>query len=159
MALVHQKLYQSQDLSHINLREYIRDLVAWLMQAYQASSAKVDVVWAMEDVPVLIDTAILCGLILNELVSNALKHAFPQGRAGRIEIHLQQTASEEIMLRVVDNGAGMPQGFDVRTQGQLGLRMIIALGETQLQGRVTFALNQGVSCTLRFKDNLYTPRV
>jgi PAS domain S-box-containing protein len=159
MALVHKKLYQSQDLSRINLREYIQDLTALLTQSYQLPSNKVALVYNMEDVFVLIDTAVPCGLILNELISNALKYAFPGDRQGEITIQLRRIEDEVITLQVADNGVGVPNDFDFRRDSQLGLKNILALGERQLQGQVHFERRDGVTCRLRFNDNLYTERV
>ncbi len=159
MALVHQKLYQSQDLSRINLREYIQDLAALLMQSYQIPHSKVTLVYDMEDVWVLIDTAIPCGIILNELISNALKYAFPGDRQGEIHVRLVCEDDATIELQVADNGVGVPENFDFRHDGQLGLQNVLALGEMQLQGQVHFEKQAGVTCRLSFKDNLYAPRV
>jgi PAS domain S-box-containing protein len=159
MALVHKKLYQSQDLSRINLGGYIRDLASLLIQSYQLPSNKVTMAYNMEDVFVLIDTAVPCGLILNELISNALKYAFPGNRQGEIAIQLRRAEDEAIALQVADNGVGVPEDFDFRRDGALGLRNVFALGERQLQGQVHFERRDGVSCRLQFKDNLYTERV
>jgi len=159
MALVHRKLYQSQDLSRINLREYICDLAALLIQSYEIPHNKVALKYAMEDVFVLIDTAIPCGLILNELISNALKYAFPGERTGEVRMRLRQLEDNTIEIQVADNGVGAPSDFDFRRDGQLGLKSILALGEGQLHGEVHFEGNRGVTCRLRFKDNLYKQRV
>jgi len=159
MALVHQKLYQSQDLSRIDLREYITELAEFLLASYQVSPTRIKLALDLETVFVLIDTAIPCGLILNELISNALKYAFPGDRKGEIRIQLLKTASDEIELQVADNGVGGAPGFDFREDGRFGLKTIFSLGEQQLQGHVRFEVNNGVVCRLEFKDNLYKPRV
>ncbi len=159
MALVHQKLYEAQDLSRVNLKEYIGDLIRFLMASCQVPPDKLSVVLEMDDVFVLIDSAIPCGLILSELISNSLKHAFPADRAGEIRVHLSRGESGEIWLRVADNGVGAPRGFDFRRDGRLGLQNIFALGERQLKGQVIFDVEQGVACQIRFKDDLYAPRV
>ncbi len=130
-----------------------------LMASYRISPGRLSFITEMDDVWVLIDSAIPCGLILNELISNALKHAFPADRAGEIRIQLGQTASGEIYLRVADNGVGVPPGFDFRRDGHLGLQTIFTLGENQLKGQVTFDTANGVACRLQFRDDLYQPRV
>jgi two-component sensor histidine kinase len=159
MALVHQKLYEAHDLSRVNLKEYIGDLVNLLMSSYRVSPDRVSLVSEMDDLFVLIDTAIPCGLILNELLSNALKHAFPADRTGEIRIQLGRTRSGEIQLQVADNGVGVPQGFDFRRDGWMGLRTVFVIGESQLEGQVRFEANKGVLCQIRFRDDLYRPRV
>jgi PAS domain S-box-containing protein len=159
MALVHQKLYQSQDLSHLDLSDYIRELGQLLMTSYEVLPDRITLVLNTRPVSVLIDTAIACGLILNELISNALKHAFPGDVPGEITIELNRPAADEILVQVADNGVGVPEDFDFRKSDTLGLLTVFAIGEHQLQGQVTFENDGGVSCQLRFKDNLYQPRI
>ena len=159
MALVHQKLYEAHDLSHLNLKNYIGDLSVLLTESYIVSAAGVSVTMEMEDVFVLIDTAIPCGLILNELVSNALKYAFPDGRGGEIKIMLRRLGSGEIRLQVADSGVGLPPGFDIKRDGHMGLQTIANLGEHQLGGKVSFDTRQGLACEILFRDDQYQPRV
>jgi two-component sensor histidine kinase len=159
MALVHQMLYQSQDLSHINLGEYVGKLAHLLMDSYAVLPDRINLVLNTEAVTVLVDTAISCGLILNELISNALKHAFPEDRTGQITIGLSRPTGGEILLGVSDNGVGVPKNFDFSRSDSLGLLTVFAVGERQLKGEVTFEANGGVSCQLRFSDDRYTPRI
>lgn len=159
MALAHQKLYQSQDLSRINLQDYITELAYLLMQSYNVSSNRISLLVDVENVSVLIDTAIPCGLIINELMSNALKHAFPGDMNGEIHIRLFKTDQGEIELYFSDNGVGVPNGFDFTTQETLGLQTIFAIGEQQMQGTVRFETNTGTTCHIKFPDKLYKPRV
>jgi two-component sensor histidine kinase len=98
-------------------------------------------------------------LILNELISNALKYAFPAERTGQITVELKRLEDGLIELRLSDDGVGLPPGFDVRQDGHLGLNNIFILGENQLKAEVSFHTTPGVTCSLRFKDNLYRPRV
>jgi two-component sensor histidine kinase len=159
MALVHQKLYQSQNLSSIDLGEYIRELTALLMASYQITSNRISLVLDLQRVPVLIDTAVPCGLILNELISNVFKHAFPHNKPGELRITLKQSAEDEIMLQVADNGMGLPSGLDPRKSDSVGLQTVFGITEYQLQGKVTCKTAKGVSWQLRFSDTLYQPRV
>ncbi len=159
MALVHEKLYEGGDLSSVNLKVYITDVTVSLRGRYSVLPQQVFFVDMMEDVFVLIDTAIPCGLILNELVTNAFKYAFPAGREGEIRIDLRRLENGEIHLGVCDNGVGLPTGFDPRQDGALGLQMIFLLAENQLRARVNFQSAQGVSCQMWFKDDLYKVRV
>ncbi len=159
MALVHQMLYQSQNLSSINLKEYIEDLTGLLIQSYEIESNRIKLRLVAEDVPVQIDTAIPCGLLINELVSNAFKHAFPENRSGKITITLRQSPEHDIKIKVSDNGIGVPPEFDFREQESLGMQTILALGEHQLQGKVTFTNKAGVSCLIEFRDDIYDARI
>ncbi len=159
MSLVHQKLYEARHLSRINLKEYINDLVELLLSGYEISSERIVYLPEMEDVFTLLDTAIPCGLILNDLISNVLEHAFPGGRQGEIRVQLQRTENDEIILCVSDNGVGAPPGFDPRENAGLGLQTVFILAESQLKGRLYFDATQGMSCRLQFKDDLYHSRV
>lgn len=159
MALVHQKLYETKNLSQINLKEYILDLAQLLMQSYSISASKVTIKTDMEEVLVLIDTAIPCGLIMNELISNALKYAFPMGQNGEIKIGLHLNSQGKISLSVSDNGIGVHQGYDFRRSGNMGIKNIFILGENQLKGKVVFENNHGVTCLIQFQDSLYQPRI
>ena len=159
MALVHQKLYQAENLSRIDLQDYVHSLTQLLLESYTVQSGKIALIFDLENVSVLIDTAIPCGLILNELFSNALKHAFPGERQGEIRIRLHRMESGEIEIQVADNGVGVPQDFDPRNTKTFGLQSLFLLGELQLQGEVTFDLNNGVACRVRFSDTFYEERV
>ena len=159
MALVHQMLYQSQNLSSINLQAYISELADLLISSYSLSPRQVSLKLDLENVSILIDMAVPCGLILNELISNALKHAFPDDRPGEITIGLHQSSANIIELRVADNGVGVPAGFDFRKHGKMGLQSVFAIGEYQLQGEVKFEVNNGLVCFLRFSNTLYQARV
>jgi len=162
MSLVHQKLYQSQSLSNLDLSDYVRDLAVLLLRSYDLTS-RVDLVCEISPVWVRIDIAIPCGLILNELISNALKYAFPDGgaqdRPGVLRIWLHRDAQEQVCLGVADNGLGFPPGFNARKDGRLGLQTVFALAEMQLQGQVSFGPGPGASCEVRFSDAFYNTRV
>ena len=159
MALVHQKLYQSQNLSRIDLQEYVTDLVALLMQSHEASPDKIALVLDTESVSVLIDTAIPCGLVLNELLSNTFKHAFPGDRSGEIKIRLCRAQDGTVELEVSDDGGGVPEDSDLRKSNTLGMLTVFGIVERQLQGQVTVETEGGVAWRIRFKDDLYAPRV
>lgn len=159
MAMVHQNLYQTKDLSQLNLNEYICSLVAVMLESYDHTPGRIAFLPRLEDVRVLIDSAIPCGLILNELVSNSLKHAFPGNAAGRIEVSLRREPDGEIHLTVADNGVGLAPGVDPRGGTTIGLQTMFALAESQLRAEVSFTSCAGVSCHIRFRDNLYEARV
>ncbi len=159
MALVHQKLYESRNLSSIDLKEYIEDLMAYLGQSYQVQANRISFDLDTDSVLVLIDTAIPCGLVLSELISNVFKHAFPGDRVGRISIQLHRAEDETITLQVSDNGIGVPGDFDVRRSDSLGLQTVMGIVEHQLQGEITVDTDHGLAWQIRFRDNLYRLRV
>lgn len=171
MALIHEKLYRSSDLARIDASEYIRNLVANLCSAYGVYSGQIQVKIEVEKIALDIDTAIPCGLIINELVSNSLKYAFPQGKQGLVTINFklnqahsstltpQQTQlSEEnaiCVLTVADDGIGLPADFDLETTDSLGLQLVFNLTE-QLGGTIQVNGNKGTFYEIRFLKNRET---
>jgi PAS domain S-box-containing protein len=151
MALVHEKLYKSRDLSRIDFREYVSDLAALLMRSRASSAKDLTLVLDMAPLAVSIDVAIPCGMILTELFSNTFKHAFPDRKKGEIRIAIHR-ADDAIELFYADNGAGIPPGFDFRSRASLGLQTVFVLVEHQLQGQAVFEGKGGVSCRIRFHD-------
>lgn len=147
MALVHQKLYQSDTLSQIDLRDYIHDLVALIreMNSGRASAVRIEV--AGEPISVSIEVAVPCGLVVNELVTNAIKYAFSESSGGRIGVDLLRPDSGRLILRVSDDGRGLPEGADPRGFETLGLQTVIMIVEHQLQGTVAFESVDGFRCT------------
>ncbi|ERN41979.1 PAS domain S-box [Rubidibacter lacunae KORDI 51-2] len=135
MALIHEKLYQSARLANIDFSDYIRDLTEHLIASYNANPAWIETDTHIDDVRLTLDSAIPCGLLINELVSNALKHAFPDGRRGRIAIEFRTLEDGNLRLRVEDNGVGLPEGLDSNETNSLGLSLIASLAE-QLRGRL-----------------------
>jgi PAS domain S-box-containing protein len=159
MSLVHQKLYQAKDLSHINLKEYIEDIIRLLMQSYSVQSEVISLKLDLKDVFVLIDSAIPCGLILNELITNVIKHAFPNNAKGEISLQLYKEDNGQINIYVCDNGVGVPGDFNLEDITTMGLQTVFALSEYQLQGHITCESENGLKCHLSFKDDLYKKRV
>jgi len=133
MALIHEKLYQCGDLANINLGDYIRSLTSYLLNSYGVASHMVNLKINVESAPLGLDRAIPCGLIINELVSNALKYAFPQGRRGEIFVNLLRDGDDKLVLMVKDNGIGLPEGLDVTDTPSLGLQLVSTLVK-QLDG-------------------------
>ncbi len=159
ISLVHQKLYQSQDLSRISLQDYLQELAQLIIQGYTQSTQHISITVESEPLILLLDTAIPCGLIVNELLSNALKYAFPDNQPGKITIRVFRNTAANIEVSVSDTGVGVPSGFNFREQTSLGLRTVFAIGEQQLQGQIQFTCTQGVTCTIEFPDTLYNKRV
>jgi two-component sensor histidine kinase len=159
MALVHQKLYDTKELSRVNLKQYISELVSILMSSYNLSPGKISLITEMDDVFVEVDYAVPCGLILNELITNVFKYAFPDDRKGSIKIVLQRTYEGEVLFSVEDDGIGISQGFDFKKEGRMGSEIVYGLTESQLKGQVEFMTNHGVRCRIVFSDNLYRKRI
>jgi PAS domain S-box-containing protein len=159
ISLVHQKLYQSHDLSRIALKDYLQELANLIIQSHSPAAHNVSLKLESESLFLLLDTAIPCGLIVNELLSNALKYAFPDKQQGLISVQVLRNTAGNIEVTVADDGVGVPLDFDFRGQTTLGLRTILAIGEQQLQGTVRFISEQGVTCIIEFPDTLYTERV
>ncbi|MFQ5963822.1 MAG: ammonium transporter [Candidatus Scalinduaceae bacterium] len=162
MALIHEKLYRSKDLAKIDFNDYIKNLVNDLFLSYKVSTGKVALKMNIETVSFGIDTAIPCGLIVNELVSNSLKYAFPKGKDGEIKISLRRiedSKTEMFELIVSDNGDGIPEDLDIRKTESLGLRLITNLAENQLQGKVEINRNEGTEFQIKFKKAKYKERI
>jgi len=149
MALVHERLYQSRTLSSIALDEYVTELCDQL--AVAASAAQRGIVMRVEAEPVEVglDLAVPLGLLLNELVSNSLKHAFPEGRHGHIEVRVAREQDGAMRLSVGDDGIGLPSDFDRTRINTLGLRLVSALSG-QLRARFEIESRDGVLATLVF---------
>ncbi len=149
MALVHKKLYRSGDLARVDFAEYIRDLAMHLFRSYGVSSNVIKLKINVYDVSVGIDTAVPCGLILNELISNSLKHAFPNSREGEIHIELRSDSDDEVTLIVGDNGIGFPKDLDFRNTTSLGLQLVNTL-TNQIEGTVELDRSGGTEVIIRF---------
>lgn len=159
MSLVHQKLYKANDLSNINLKEYIEDLIKLIMQSYEEVATSINVTFQMHDVKVLIDTAIPLGLVINELITNIFKHAFPDKKEGEIFMRLFRDKNDDIIIQLSDNGVGLPQNFDGRKIGTMGFISIFSIVENQLQGEISFKSENGLKWYIKIKKNIYKERV
>ena len=154
MALVHEELYRSGDLANIDFTKYIHELVDRIGRTYIMKPDRIEFKVEVKDVFLVIDLAISCGLVINELISNALKHAFPpsfKGK-GKIEIAVHPTEAGEIELIVNDNGVGIPKELDIRKTESLGMQLVFILAEDQLDGEVTLDRSGGTKFTIRFKQ-------
>ena len=153
MALVHERLYQSQDLARIDFADYVRSLVPQLVHAYGSSSGVVSIKVNVRDVLFGIDEAVACGLIINELVSNSLKHAFPGRRGGEVGVALDHK-NREYVLTISDNGIGLPEDWHSRKTEGLGLQLVSTLTE-QLGGSIEVKSGQGTEFRIRFPEEGY----
>jgi two-component sensor histidine kinase len=148
MALVHEELYQSEGLSSLDIGDYIRRLGNALLLSYPVGESIITLDVDVGDVHIPVDEAAPCGLIINELVSNALKYAFVGRKRGKLSLSFHRTGNE-YALRVADNGVGFPKGLDFRHTDSLGLQLVDALAQ-QLQGTLTMERRRGTTFTLTF---------
>ena len=151
MALIHEKLYQSEDMARINASEYIYDLVSNLFYTYEVNTDAIALKLNADEIWLGLDTAIPCGLIINELVLNALKHGFPEGRTGEVCIHFGIKNSRSLMLSVSDNGIGLPKDLDYRNTDSLGLQLVNALTH-QIEGIITINNDKGIQFEIVFPN-------
>jgi two-component sensor histidine kinase len=170
MALIHQTLYQTGNLADIDMADYIRSLTGNLLSSHAQVAMPPTVSFNLLPVRLAIDKAIPLALIVNELVTNALKHAFPDGQPGEIRISLQerrctdprtgaarraptnQDCAPTYELTIVDNGIGLPAGFDLKNQKSLGLQLVTMLAR-QLDGKLTIESKGGTSFAITFNHN------
>jgi len=153
MSLVHEKLYQSKDLTNIDLNDYIKHLMIGLFRSYGVDPNKITFHINIEILPLEIDMAIPCGLIINELVSNSLKHAFPEDGKGEMKVILHKDHGETVLV-VSDNGAGIPEHIDFRNTESLGLRLVTILAEDQLRGNISLNRAKGTEFCIKFKEKI-----
>ena len=150
MSLIHEQLYQSGNLAAIDFAQYLTNLTSVLSQAYTDTVGPVT--FKVDAAPALfrIETAIPLGLIVSELVSNCLKHAFPHGAGGEIRVELHKGEGDEHTVIVADNGIGLPVGLDFRKAKSLGLRLVTELTESQLGGHLEILTNKGTELRIIF---------
>lgn len=148
MALIHEKLYQSSSLAQINLAAYIRKLAMDLLYSYNAPSA-IQLHIDVPEIELPLDAVIPCGLIINELVSNAIKYAFPEGRSGQVNILFSQLDANQYTLVVQDNGVGVPATVDFQTTKSLGLRLVHAFSR-KLRGTLELDRSSGSAFKITF---------
>jgi two-component sensor histidine kinase len=157
MALIHEKLYRSDDLSRIDFGEYVRNLAAFLVRSYRANTGPIALTVNAHDTYLGIDNAVPCGLIINELVSNALKHAFspggdrPSSEDKENEIHIELRCDQDdcLTLVVADNGVGFPTDLDFRNTQSLGMQLVNTL-VNQLRGTVELVSHGGAQFKITF---------
>lgn len=149
MALIHEKLYQSQSLADIDFSEYVRSLSSDLFRSYQRNFTTVQLDIQTDDISLELDLAVSCGLILNELMTNALKYAFPDGRCGTICVELRAAPGRTLSLQVADDGVGLPKDLDLSKSKSLGLQLVNNL-VSQLEGRLEVDRSAGAAFTVSF---------
>ncbi len=151
MAMIHEKLYRSKDLSRIDFSEYIRELTSYIYESYIDSKRDIKFELVIENVFLEINPAIPCGLIINELVTNSLKYAFTDGRKGKIRIKFYKSKKNVYYFSLNDNGIGLPVGFDINKTKTFGLSLVNDL-VSQLEGviQIKSDINRGTSVKFHF---------
>lgn len=150
MALIHERLYRSSDLKHMDFGDYIRSLSMDLFRTYVRDSSKVDLKMDVDDIMLDINTAIPLGLILNELLSNSMKHAFPSGKSGEIMVKFHKY-DEKYILEVSDNGIGFPEDLEIDKTDSLGLRLVNNLTQ-QIGGELYLQRSPGTTFRINFQE-------
>ncbi|QUH22950.1 response regulator [Methanobacterium alkalithermotolerans] len=157
MAMIHEKMYQSNDLNRINFTEYLPGLFSQLSSSYNKHS-KVNILFQADEILLNLESAIPCGLIINELVTNSLKHAFPFQRPGKIKIELFRLDDGKICLNIYDNGKGIPPEIEFPQKGSFGFRMVYTL-VNQLGGTIKLDKNRGTHFMIIFEELKYNQRI
>jgi PAS domain S-box-containing protein len=156
MALLHETLYESEDLSQVNFPEYVAQLAQHLFRSYGVGGNRIRLRAEVEGLRLNMDMAVPCGLIINELVSNSLKYAFSDGRSGEICIEFHRDSNNQGTLLVADNGTGLPAGLDPATVRSLGLRLVRTLSE-QLGVALEIRSENGTRVQLTFPPGAVGP--
>jgi PAS domain S-box-containing protein len=160
MALLHERLYRSSDLGSVDLGDYFHELAVTLVRTNAVDRSRVQLTFACEPVSISMDYAVPCGLIANELVGNALKHAFPGDRRGAITVALKRSADGSLLFSVADNGIGLPDTLDIRNTESFGLQLVMLLVD-QVQGALRIDRTSGTRFELAFvgEDRERSPAV
>ena len=158
MALVHEQLYQSKNLKELDFSVYLKALVEKIFYSYDTSEQGINFIVDVEEINLNIETAHSCGLIVNELIANALEHAFPNRKNGNIWLNLKQDKNSGIVLKVKDDGVGIPQNFDFRNTESLGLKLVCILTR-QLEGEIKLDKSDGTCFEITFSELDYRDRI
>ncbi len=153
MALIHEELYQARDLARVDFGAYIENLVKNLFGSYSADKSRVTLDLDIDHTEMVVDTAIPCGLILNELISNCLKHAFPDGKSGRVRVAFHELDDKEYELVVSDDGVGLPLEMDITRTDSLGMQLVFLIVE-QLKGKIEVSREGGTGFHILFREYL-----
>lgn len=154
MSLIHEKFYQSKKLSSVNFKEYIRSLARDLFFTYHEENKQIELEFNLENIFLSIDSAIPCGLLVNELISNSFKHAFPESKTGKIKVCFTRLKDKSYSLIVQDNGVGISESIDCTNTNTMGLTLIDILAK-QIEGSAKFESKNGTICTVNFMGYEY----
>lgn len=158
IALLHDTLHRSNDLSSINMPEYLRTLTGHVCRSYGVDPSHLTLELAVEDIAFDVDTGLTCGLIVDELLSNCLKHAFPHSRSGRVTVELRTEEGEWSFLRVSDDGIGLPHDGVLNNPDSLGLELVSLMAD-KLDGTVSLQSGTGTEWHVRFRPVRYQERM
>lgn len=148
VAMIHDRLHQARDLDEVELSAFLRELAGDIFQSFPASLGQIRLQFQLHPILVPVDQAICCGMILNELLSNALQYAFPEQRSGEIQIHLSQKQGLITMV-LTDDGVGIPKGFYLKSLKSFGLNLVLSLAH-QLAAEIKLDASRGTAFTLQF---------
>ena len=154
MALIHERLYRSRDISKINFKDYINALVSNLQLTYNIRPNQVNFICEVDKIELGIDTAIPCSLLINELISNSFKHAFNGLDKGTVKIRMKSLNNDDYELVVCDNGKGIPEEIDFRNTESLGLQLVVTLAE-QLDASIELDRSSGTKFIITFKKSAF----
>ncbi len=154
MSTVHETLYNSKNLADINLSDYLSKMTNTLIQTYTVNPGKIKLVTNVDSIKIHIEKASPLGLIVNELISNALKYAFPDNRSGEIALKARKVG-DQLELVVKDNGVGIQEEYDWRNCNTLGLKLVTNLVENQLGGSIELDVTDGTNFTILFNPDSY----
>jgi two-component sensor histidine kinase len=152
MALIHEQLYRSDDFSRIDIAKYVERLLDTLTPHHLKRPGSIGITTQVDQVSLTVGTALPCSLLINELVTNCLKHAFPDGRKGRIQVEFIEISSNRYRIVVADNGVGLPEDLDLHNTKSLGLQLVVNLVELQLRGNIDLSVNNGTTVTVEFSN-------
>lgn len=150
MALIHQMLYQNEDIRYIPFKQYLEKLSMQIMSALMVESNRIKVNIIIKEIFLDVEKAIPLGLIVNELLSNAIKYAYPDESTGQIDIWLKNDSDNQYTLIVSDDGIGLPVDFDIKSTNTLGLQLVTMLSK-QLKSELTYKPGKGTEISLKFK--------
>jgi PAS domain S-box-containing protein len=152
ISLIHKNLYTNPNIGKLDIAEYITNLVTGILLSYQIIPGQISLQTDIDSVILNVDQAIACGLIINELISNALKHAFPDKNTGQVNISLHKNKNHDIEMRIQDNGIGLADNIDWMTTSSLGLSLVYDLVTEQLEGSITIERHQGTIFNIQFSQ-------
>ena len=157
MALIHERLYQSENLAEVEFADYVDSLMTFLMSTVTGNLGRITLTNHVKDIVLPVDIAVPCGLIINELVTNTLKYAFPYKQSGEVSVSCTTDGNNGYSLSVCDNGVGLPDEIDLQSIESLGMRLVQSLTE-QLDGKLTLNADQGTQITIEFESALMVTR-
>ncbi|MFW5995050.1 MAG: sensor histidine kinase, partial [Spirochaetia bacterium] len=151
MALVHGMLYESENLAQMALKRYISELAGTILAGYSPGGTRIGLQVTGNEIPVTMETAVQCGLVLNEIITNTTKHAFTDGAPADPQVTIDVGCSEgEVVLRYRDNGVGFPEDFIPDSGSGVGMQVVTSVVRDQLRGSITFDGSHGAAITFRF---------